>query len=71
MFITSKTHKYEFEFDDFFTRKLFNENMICAGHEEGFTDACQDPILSFYIKRIRKSYDVYDAIVLREPVKGR
>merc|ERR1712110_1278884 len=22
-------------------KKLFNENMICAGHEEGFTDACQ------------------------------
>ena len=23
-------------------RKLFNENMVCAGAVEGFTDACQD-----------------------------
>ena len=55
-----------------FTRKLFNDNMICAGHEEGFTDACQDPILSFYTHNLCDiRVTVYDAMVLREPVTGR
>ena len=25
----------------FHFRKLFNDNMVCAGHEQGYTDACQ------------------------------
>ena len=34
----------EGNFKNLYYRKMYSHNMVCAGHEKGFMDACQDQI---------------------------
>ena len=37
----------EGNFKNLYYRKMYSHNMVCAGHEKGFMDACQDQIKNF------------------------